>query len=229
MYKRQGYNSSAVADWVVGAVYTLVRGLHWRHTGIRSGAWPTDSPARELAASTVGLLGYGHIGQAVAARLAPLTRVVLYSDVRDAGGAGCRVGTAELLVRSDVLSVQLPLTDETRGLIGADELAAMPAGAVLISAGRGGVVDENALFRAVDSGHLGGAALDVFDTEPLAADSPLRRHDRILLSPHVAGVTRQAEERLMSLLQDNIGRVLRGAPPLHRITAPRNHCGADRP
>jgi len=106
----------------------------------------------------------------------------------------------------------VPLTDETRGMIDAARLASMPRGAILVNAGRGGLVDEAALVEALASGALGGAALDVFATEPLAPGSPLRASERVLLSPHIAGATAESRMRIFSMIAGNLTRAMQGAP-----------------
>jgi D-3-phosphoglycerate dehydrogenase len=118
----------------------------------------------------------------------------------------------ELLATSDVLVVVVALGDETRGLLGADRLRLLPRGAVLVNAARGGIVDEAALLPMLDDGRLLGVALDVFETEPLPADSPLRTHERVLLSPHVAGATAQARLRIAVAVQQNLRRAISGEP-----------------
>jgi D-3-phosphoglycerate dehydrogenase len=115
-----------------------------------------------------------------------------------------------LLRRSDVLVVVVALAAETRGLLGAEQLALLPPGAFVINAARGGIVDEAALLAAIGSGALAGGALDVYDTEPLPVASPLRDEDRLLLSPHSAGATREAQGRLIAGIVDNIRRATSG-------------------
>lgn len=215
-----GYNATAVAEWVIGAFYSLVRGLHWRSQAIRAGHWPVEAPARELSSLNLGLLGFGNIGRTVATRLGPVVRDVLCYDLRGSGGLAAQVDLAELLQRSDVLSVQLPLTPQTKGLLGAHELRQMPSGSFLISAGRGGVVDERDLAAVINDGHLGGAALDVFEQEPITPDNPLLAVDRVLLSPHIAGETVDADERLVEVIQANVTQVLNGRRPDHVIGGP---------
>jgi phosphoglycerate dehydrogenase-like enzyme len=130
----------------------------------------------------------------------------------------------ELLATADVVTVHVPLIEATRGMIGDAELAAMKPGAVLVQAARGGIVDEAALARHLASGHLGGTAVDVYSTEPPAADNPLLRltgeaaeaASRLLLTPHIAGVTRQSSAFLFRSAWQNVERVMRGEPPLHR-------------
>jgi D-3-phosphoglycerate dehydrogenase len=119
---------------------------------------------------------------------------------------------ADVLRHAEILVVMIALTPATRGLIGADQLALMPAGSFLINAARGGIVAEGALLAALQSGHLAGGAMDVFATEPLPADSPLRQEDRLILSPHSAGATRQAQARLIGHVVDNIRRAVAGEP-----------------
>ena len=123
----------------------------------------------------------------------------------------------ELLAHSQLLVVVVALAAETRGLLDADRLARLPAGAFVVNAARGGVLDEAALLAAIRSEHVAGAALDVFATEPLPADSPLRGEDRILLSPHAAGATREAQGRLIGAVIENIGRAVRGEPVQHVV------------
>lgn len=120
----------------------------------------------------------------------------------------------DLLRHSDVLVVVIALSPTTRGLLGAEQFASMPAGSFLINAARGGIVDEAALVDAIEAGHLAGGALDVFATEPLPEISALREVDRLLLSPHSAGATRQAQARLIGHVVDNIRRAVEGQPVL---------------
>jgi phosphoglycerate dehydrogenase-like enzyme len=128
-------------------------------------------------------------------------------DAADAGGAPW-LPLPDLLRRSDVLVVLVALAPETRGLLGVDQLALMPPGAFVINAARGGIVDEAAMLEAIHTGALAGAALDVYDTEPLPADSPLLGEDRVLLSPHAGGATREAQGRLITGLLENIRRAV---------------------
>jgi phosphoglycerate dehydrogenase-like enzyme len=177
----------------------------------------------------VGLVGFGAIGLAVAKAFAALGCRVCYHDPapRDAK-AGEAIGATPmaldaLLAAADVVSLHVPLLPATQGLIGARELFLMKPGAVLIQASRGGVVDEAALAAALRSGRLGGAAVDVYSSEPPAADNPLFALDgeaarRLLLTPHVAGVTRQSWATLFRSAWQNVERVLIGKePPQNRM------------
>jgi phosphoglycerate dehydrogenase-like enzyme len=225
-----GGSNAAVAEYVVTTASLLLRRFAWADAEIRAGRYAAFR-ARMLADNlsgldglTVGLIGLGTIGMAVAKAFERAGCAVVYFDPapRDAPGAR-RVPLDELLAVSDVVSVHVPLLRETTGLIGGRELAAMKPGAVLVQASRGGVVDEAALARALAQGRLGGAAVDVYSTEPPAADHPLLALEgeaakRLLLTPHVAGVTRQSSAFLFRSAWANVERVLaRGEPPLNRV------------
>jgi D-3-phosphoglycerate dehydrogenase len=125
----------------------------------------------------------------------------------------------ELLATSDVVVVCLPLTPETRGLLDAGRLALLPQGSLLVNVARGGIAPDDAVLGALESGRLAGAALDVYDEEPLPADHPLRRHENVLLSPHCAGATRQAQLNIITRVRDNIAAVVEGRPVADVVNA----------
>lgn len=212
-----GSNARAVAEWMVGATLALSRQLVWADAAVRAGSWPQIEVTRrghgEIGGLRVGILGLGAIGRLAAQLFAAFGCEVAYwsrsprSDVPYA-----RLEPAALCARSDVLVLALPLTQETRGLVSTDLLATLPAGAYVVNACRGAVLDDRALLAAIESGHLGGAALDVFPVEPLPADDPLRTNDRVLLSPHAAGATRQAFVTMIEMSVGNLRRVLDGIP-----------------
>lgn len=207
-----GFNVDAVADWTLLALLWLLRRPDVAAADLARGDW---SPylGQDLARLTVGIAGFGRIGRAVARRLAGFGAGVLVFDARAVGGGHRQVALEELLRSSDAVSVHLPLDGSTRALLDADRLALMRPSALLLNAGRGGVVDEAALAAALDAGRLGGAALDVFATEPLPLDSPLRGRADVLLSPHCAGHTRAAAEGMRRQLVAAVDHVLDGAPP----------------
>jgi phosphoglycerate dehydrogenase-like enzyme len=164
----------------------------------------------------VGIVGFGPIGAACARMFAGLGCPVSYwsrrrREPRDEYGATYRE-IDELLASSDVLVVVIARGPTTEGLISAERLAMLPRGAYLVNAARGGIVDEGALVAAIDAGAMAGAALDVFATEPLPADSPLRNNDRIILSPHVAGATIQGTTRVVEMTVANLRRAVSGEP-----------------
>ncbi len=220
-----GENARAVAEWTVMAMLVLLKDAWRHHEGVQAGRWEMVQAARsgvyELGGRTVGIVGFGAIGRAVAARLAGFEPGrVLYFDPVPAGDEverrlGVeRAGLDELCAASDVVSLHLPLTRSTRSLFDAGRIARLRPGAVLINVARGAVLDERALADALDAGRLRGAALDVFEQEPPGPQSPLRGRSNVLLSPHLAGSTNEARERMIRRTLQNLGRVLRGGEPL---------------
>jgi D-3-phosphoglycerate dehydrogenase len=167
----------------------------------------------EIACLRVGVLGFGAVGSLAASLFAAWGCQVAYWSRHPRPEAPFPwLELPALCARSDVLLLCLPLTPETRGLIGDAELGALPAGAIVVDVGRGGVLNPAALIAALDTGHLSGAALDVHPTEPLPPQDPLRTHDRVLLSPHAAGAAGQAVARVISQAVANIRRVLDDEP-----------------
>ena len=227
-----GGSNSAVAEYVVTTASMLLRRLAWADTEIKAGRYG-EFRARMVADNLagieglqVGLIGFGAIGRAVAQACVRLGAKVCFFDpaTSDAKGIDARsVSLDELLATSDVVSLHVPLLPATQNLIGARELSWMKSGAVLIQASRGGIVDEAALAANLTSGHLGGAAADVYSAEPPTADNPLlglsgEAASRLLLTPHIAGVTRQASAFLFRSAWQNVERVLlRSEPPLNRV------------
>jgi D-3-phosphoglycerate dehydrogenase / 2-oxoglutarate reductase len=214
-----GYNRDAVADWTIMAILNLVRQGAYGDRGMRDGGWPYDRMrGRELGALTVGIVGLGNVGNAVAARLRAFGSRTLFTDVVPRSAAGATAAPLDhLLAESDVVTVHVPLDRDTRGLIGEAQLRRMRPGALLVNASRGPVVDEAALVAALDSGHLGGAGLDVYEVEPLAPDSPLRAFDNVFLSPHTGGLTEEAEARVLEVCGANLRRVLDGLEPFNVV------------
>ena len=210
----QAANAPAVAEHALALMLALVRQLHQLDQQVRAGGWAGSNwQGRDFRGATVGIVGYGAIGRATAQLAAALGAKVLV--LRPAGQADdfdCEPDLRQLLPRVDILSLHCPLTEQTRGLIGAKELALLRPGSLLINTARGPVVDEAALLAALESGHLGGAGLDTFDIEPLPQGHPLARLPQVLLTPHVAGVTRQAALRVATLTAANIVDHLAGRP-----------------
>ncbi|MEU7892079.1 NAD(P)-dependent oxidoreductase [Nonomuraea sp. NPDC049152] len=199
-----GVSATAVAEWCVGAALALARRLPAADAAVRAGEWPQlDLGPRELSGSRVGIVGYGPIGEHCA-RLFEAFGCQVSHWTRTPRGAGY-APLDEVVATSDVLVVVIALSDETRGLV---DPAAMRKGAYLVNAARGGVVDQRALAAALREGHLAGAALDVFESEPLPDGDPLRDLESVLLSPHVAGVTPQTTGRLISAVLSNLAAAL---------------------
>jgi (S)-sulfolactate dehydrogenase len=213
VYIASGANAISVAEHVIGAILVLSRPAFRASDRVVAGAWPRESLiGRELAGRTLGLLGFGATARAVAARAGAFGMPVMASDpmVADAGPDVRLVGLDELLTSSDALSVHAPLLDATRGLIDAEAIARMPAGAIIVDTSRGGIVVHEAVIAALRSHHLSGAAFDVFEEEPLTASHAQRYADvpGLLLTPHLAGVTRESNVRVSEVVADAVLAVL---------------------
>ncbi|MEE8270940.1 MAG: hydroxyacid dehydrogenase [Alphaproteobacteria bacterium] len=211
-----GANDISVAEYVVAGLLMLLRGAYHASADVAAGDWPrTRLIGREAAGLALGLIGFGAIARAVAKRAVALDmRVVGHDPYLDAESpvwmehGAAPAALDRLLADCDVVSLHVPLTDATRHLIDAAAIAKMKPGAVLINAARGGVVDEPALVAALRDGHLGGAMLDVFEREPLAAGADFSDVPHLLLTPHIAGVTEQSNRRISRLIAANVRRVL---------------------
>jgi len=220
-----GSNTRAVAEHTLAALLALAKRIKPFGLGVAAGEWRGASASgRDIAGLRLGLLGFGAIGQAVAALARPFGIVVAaYTRGPIVGEAGVRRADSlvALAAESDVLSVHCPLTLETRGCVGAAVLAAMPAGGFVINTARGGIVDEAALLAALESGHIAGAALDVFATEPPPPGHPLLQHPRGLATPHVSGVTPDSLTAMGVMAAECIAAALTGAAiPPDRIVVP---------
>lgn len=189
-----GSNTRAVAEHTLALILALAKGFKPLAETIAEGGWRAgDARVRDIAGLRLGLVGFGAIGQAVARlALALGMRVAAFDPAAPASAFDAVERAASVIAlaeRSDALSLHCPLLPETRHLIGPAVLAALPRGAFVVNTARGGLIDEPALLAAIDSGHLGGAGLDVFEQEPPPAAEMLRRHNRVIVTPHLAGVT----------------------------------------
>jgi len=210
-------NADAVAELALALMLALARELPRLDRSVKGGNWERPQyQGREFRGRTVGIVGYGQIGRRVA-RLATAfgAKVVLHSRsaIADAGGAEVEADFAALLRRADILSLHCPLTSETRGMIGAAQLQALPPGALLVNTARGALVDETALADALRSGRLAGAGLDTFSVEPPDSKHPLFALDNVICTPHVAGSTKGSLLRVGTIAASNIVRHLRGKAP----------------
>jgi len=208
--------TDSTAELAFGLVIALMRGVVREERALRKGRWQTEV-GRELVGSTLGLLGLGRLGGRMAQLAAAFDmRVVAWSQhltPERAAEAGVElVAKDELFARSDVVSVHLVLSSRTRGLVGAGELARMQPTAYLVNTSRGPIVDEEALVDALHAGRIAGAALDVYDVEPLPADSPLRTAPGVLLTPHIGYVTEQVYREWFRQVVENIQSFRRGEP-----------------
>lgn len=198
-----GANAVSVAEHTIALLLATVKRIVPLDAGLRAGKW--EKPrflGRELAGSRIGLLGIGAIAQATARIAHSLNLEVLafdpYAGPEAFAAAGARRCDTleEMAEQSDILSLHCPLTDATREVVNAALIARMPQGAFIVNTARGGLIDEAALVAAIRSGHLAGAGLDTFATEPPAADHPYLSEERIVVTPHIGGVTRQAGARV---------------------------------
>ena len=214
-----GANAVAVAEYVMAALLILFRGAYRASARVVAGEWPrTELLGREIAGKRLGLLGLGAIGLEVATRAAAFGMAVAahdpYRPAGDPAWAHARPvpSVAELLAGSDAVSLHVPLTPETANVVDAAAIAGMPPGAVLVNTARGGIVDEEALVAALRSGHLGGAALDAFAVEPVneAGGARFAGVPNLLLTPHVAGISVEANRRVSAVTAANVLRVLAG-------------------
>ncbi|MGL4289178.1 MAG: hydroxyacid dehydrogenase [Phreatobacter sp.] len=216
-----GANDIAVAEWAVTTVLLLLRGAYAASAEVADGHWPRERlMGREVHGKTLGLIGFGAIARETAARAKALGMAIVAADPFVAAGdpawsaiGASKIGLDELIASADAISLHVPLTDETRNLIDAAKLAAMKPGAVIVNAARGGVIDEPALAAALKAGALAGAALDVFDQEPLKACSPLAGAPNLILTPHIAGVTVESNVRVSSVTAANVRKVLQERRP----------------
>jgi phosphoglycerate dehydrogenase-like enzyme len=212
-----GVNRHAVAEWTFALMLSFARKFKANFSEVRSGGW-TRHEGMDLAGKTLGLVGLGTIGKEVAQRAQAFEMRILACDViRDAQFAEehqvAFVPLEELLRASDFVSLHTFLNDKTRHLINADRLSLMKPTAFLINTARGGLVDTEALCRALAEKRIAGAALDVFEGEPLRADSPLRALENVTLSPHVAGVTADARQLSGDMAAENLICALKGERP----------------
>jgi (S)-sulfolactate dehydrogenase len=218
----RGANALAVAEYVIGAAMLLLRGVYLGTEAVGSGEWPRGAlgSGRELAGKTLGVVGFGSIGQLTAKLARALGMIVIAFDAQIPASAALwseQHATPrrfdDLLRDADVVSLHVPLTPVTRHLIDAGKLALMKRDAILINTARGGVVDEAALATVLKARRLAGAALDVFETEPLPADSPLAGCPGLILTPHIGGLTRESNRRVSTMIADKVTAALavRGA------------------
>jgi (S)-sulfolactate dehydrogenase len=213
-----GANAVSVAEYVIGSTLFLARSAAYTMSSrLIAGEWPREAASAgwEIAGKRLGIIGYGNIGQTVAGRARAMGMSVGAFDNYVPANSPAWKDTQrqpldELLATSDVVSLHCPLTPETRHLLDARRLALMKKGALLINAARGSVVHEQALADALKSSHLGGAAMDVFDVEPIDAKSGavFAGVPNIILTPHVAGVTRESNDRISTITVENVLRVL---------------------
>ncbi len=218
VFPARGANAVAVAEYAIAGLLILYRGAFLASERVLAGAWPRiEMTGRDLAGKRLGIVGLGDIGRHAAARAGALGMELMASDPyvppEDPVWGGLRVERVELdrlLAESDAISLHVPLTEETRRLIDEAAFARMKPDAVLVNTARGGVVDEAALVAALKAGRLGGAVVDVFEEEPLSAETAAKfiGVPNLILTPHIAGVTEESNYRLSTMTVENVLRVL---------------------
>jgi (S)-sulfolactate dehydrogenase len=214
-----GANDLAVAEYVISAALLLLRGAWLDSNAVAQGTWPRQRLiGHEIAGKTLGLVGFGAIARLTAAKAHALgMRVIAYDphvapDMVAAAGA-LSMALDPLLAEADIVSLHVPLTPDTRNIMDAARIGGMRRGGILINAARGGVVDETALVAALREGHLRGAALDVFDKEPVTAETGalFQGVPNLILTPHIAGVTEESNVRVSAVIADAVLAVLTAA------------------
>jgi (S)-sulfolactate dehydrogenase len=212
-----GANALAVAEYVIATAMMLRRASFLATTDVVAGKWPRNalSNGRETAGSTLGLIGFGSIGQltaqlarAVGMNVIAYDPVVSDSDHCWMDTGAIRVSLDELIADADVVSLHVPLVEATKNMMDAERIAAMKRGAILINTARGGIVDDAAVTNALKNGQLGGAAIDVFEKEPLPASDVFAGCPNLILTPHIAGVSAEANVRVSSMIADAVIREL---------------------
>lgn len=221
------YGVGEVAAHALGMAIGLVRHIPWFNRDVHAGRWDYNStgPVRRLSGLTLGILGVGRIGKRMAAFAKPLFGRVIgcdpYVDARDFPDGVERVSRERLFPQADVLSLHVPLTDETRHGVDASALAAMKRGSYLVNTARGPVVDVPALLAALDSGQIEAAALDVLPKEPPVGDDPVLRHPRLLLTPHAAFYSTEGEKELRTKAAMNLVEWARTGKPTYVVSEGR--------
>jgi gluconate 2-dehydrogenase len=218
-----GVLTETTADTVFAMVMAASRRIVELSNLVREGRWQKnigeDLYGWDVHGKMLGILGFGRIGQAVARRAAlGFGMPVLYHNPRavqvpELAGRATHVPLEELLARADIVAATLPLTEQTRGLLGEREFGLMKPGAIFVNGGRGATVQEPALLAALDSGHLRAAALDVFAKEPLPLDSPLRMHPKVTPLPHIGSATHETRHAMAELATTNLLQALAGQQP----------------
>lgn len=229
------YCTEEVATHTVALVLACVRKLLPAHRAVTRGQWQVSvvRPLFSTEQQTAGVIGFGNIGQAVARKLRPFGFNLLVFDpyVKEETlrqHHATAVELPELLSRSDVISLNAPLTEETKHLINADAIDAMKPTAFIVNTSRGGLIDENALADALREEKIAGAALDVMEKEPVPADHPLLQSERTLVTPHTAWYTVQSTIRMRQLASQEVARILRGEWPVHLVNPDVKHVLAGR-
>lgn len=221
----RGENAQAVAELTMGLLLCLLRRINRADQWLREGSWlkagralPSWLMGKELFNKTLGIIGYGQIGSRVSKIAQGFNMEVLVYDpfvspLEGPSLIGKFVPLEELLTQADIITLHVPLTEQTKGLINAQNITLMKPGVILVNTSRGQVIDEEAFLLALEKGKISGAALDVFGKEPISADHPLVKYENVLLTPHIGALTMEAGERLSAAVTRQIKDILEGRPP----------------
>jgi phosphoglycerate dehydrogenase-like enzyme len=225
-----GANAISVAEHTLALALVLLKRICYANRRITEGQWVQEellNVAAEVQGKTWGIIGLGRIGREVAQRAKAMGASVVYTDLlRLSDEDEQKLGTTflplqRLLADSDVVSIHVPLTDKTRGMMGEKEFRLMKSYAVFVNVSRGELTDESALAKAVTQGWIGGAGVDVFTSEPIAPENPLllaaKEGANLVLTPHLAGATNDARLRIIQATVDNVVRVAKGQPPINVV------------
>lgn len=223
------YGSQGVAQFAFALILSLYSKVDYHADLVQKGEWSRrgsftlhDQPVYELYGKTIGIVGYGAIGRALEKIAHGFgMQIIIYdhNSARKEAELGSFVSLEELIRESDIISLHVPLTEDTRSMIGKRELEAMKESAVLINVSRGGIVDEAALKKALDQGEIAGAGLDVVEEEPIPDDHPLLTTDRCIITPHMAWLAKESRQRLLDMAVENFKNYLDGRPQ-NQLTAP---------
>jgi (S)-sulfolactate dehydrogenase len=236
VFPATGANAQAVAEYVIATSLILLRGAYLRSADVAAGNWPREalSSGREAAGSVLAVIGFGGIGQRVARLARALGMTVVGYDPQQPAGAPCWSDTGaramaldQALAVADVVTLHVPLCEATRNLLDSERIGRLKRGAIVINTARGGTLDEGALAVALREERLAGAALDVFADEPLQRGSPLVDAPNLILTPHIAGLTKQANERVSALVAERVAAALMEAAPDALHGALSNRCPTD--
>ena len=225
-----GANAVSVAEHTLALALVLLKRIGYAHRRMTEGAWVQEellNVAAEVSGKTWGVIGLGRIGKEVSARARAMGATVVYTDVSRLTEADEeKLGVTflplqRLLAESDIVSIHVPLTEKTRGMMGEKEFRLMKSYAVFVNVSRGELTDEGALARAVTQGWIGGAGVDVFSSEPIAPANPLlaaaKEGANVVLTPHMAGATTEARLRIIQVTVENVVRVAMGQPPANVV------------
>lgn len=222
-------NATSVAEHIVALILTLYRRINYAHHAVKEGKWPQfeiwQGGSFELSGKVIGLIGLGNVGRALALTIDGFRVEKLYHDPRRPSLEEERalkvsyLALDDLVRQADIVSMQVPLTDQTRGLVGRRELGLMKENAILINTSRGPIVDEEALIEWLSEGRIAGAGLDVFCREPLDPTSAFLKLDNVVLTPHIAGASRESVRRTFEAAFKNVARVASGKEPLNMVEA----------